>query len=209
VATIETVADIRAGTLALRQLCPDMRRIHDLVGDPPLRRSTGGFAGLAQVVVAQQLSTASANAIWARTAAAVDPFEPRRLLAAREVTLRGAGLSAGKVRTLRAVAEAIVAGELAIEAAPALAEADLRKALLAVKGIGPWSADIYMMFCLGHADAFAPGDLALQVSAQRALRLGARPTAAELEAIAERWRPWRGVAARMLWAYYKADDPSR
>ncbi len=177
-----------------------MRRIHDLVGDPPLRRHPSGFVGLAQVVVSQQLSAASAGAIWKRTALAVSPFDAEMLLAQHDATLRAAGLSQGKIRTLRAVAFAIVSGALRLNSG--LSGEDLRQAMLAIKGIGPWTADIYTMFCLGDADGFAPGDLALQLAAQRALILDARPGPTELAEIAERWRPWRGVAARLLWSYY-------
>lgn len=201
---LETPDDIRAGTLALRKLCPTLRRVHDLVGDPAPRRHAPGFAGLAQVVVGQQLSAASASAIWTRTAAAVDPFDAETLLAMDVALLRAAGLSQGKIRTLRAVADAIVSGALTFDArAPA---DELRAALLAIGGIGPWTADIYMLFCLGHADGFAAGDLALQVAAQRAFALDERPSARELESLAERWRPWRGVAALLLWTYYAQRD---
>lgn len=188
----------------MRKLCPVMRRVHDLVGDPPLRRHASGFVGLAQVVVSQQLSAASAGAIWKRTAIVVDPFDAATLLRQEIGSLRAAGLSQGKVRTLRAAAEAIASGALSLEAA--VKHEDLRAALLAINGIGPWTADIYMMFCLGHADGFASGDLALQVAAQRAFKLDAKPSARELEEIAERWRPWRGVAARLLWSFYVHPD---
>lgn len=201
---IETETDIRAGARALRKLCPVMKRVHGVVGDPPLRRHAGGFVGLAQVVVSQQLSAASANAIWKRTALVVDPFDAPTLLAQDIGALREAGLSAGKVRTLRATAEAIMAGALDLDTP--LPDDELRARLLAITGVGPWTADIYTLFCLGHADGFASGDLALQVAAQRAFGLAARPNARELEELAERWRPWRGVAARLLWSFYAHRD---
>jgi DNA-3-methyladenine glycosylase II len=203
---LETDADIRAGTAALRKLCPNLKRVHGLVGDPPLRRNPGGFPGLAQVVVGQQLSIASARAIWGRTAALVDPFEPATFLAEDVGALRRAGLSGGKVKTLRAVAEAILAGRLSLDAPSS--DDQLREEMLAVSGVGPWTADIYVMFCLGHADGFAAGDLALQLAAQRALGLDHRPSARELLEISERWRPWRGVAARLLWAFYVFREPA-
>lgn len=201
---IETDADIRAGVAALRKLCPLMKRLHGVVGDPPLRRNVSGFAGLAQVVVGQQLSIASAGAIWKRTVLVVDPFDAPTLLRKDIDALRCAGLSQGKVRTLRAMAEAIVAGELDLDRP--LPDDELRAALLAISGIGPWTADIYTMFCLGHMDGFAAGDLALQIAVQRAFELDARPTAQELEMLAERWRPWRGIAARLLWSFYAHRD---
>ncbi len=182
-----------------------MKRVHDVVGDPPLRRHTPGFAGLAQVVVGQQLSIASASAIWKRTVLVVDPFDAPTLLATDVGSLRGAGLSQGKIKTLRGAADAIVAGALDLETP--LPDEDLRIALLAINGIGPWTADIYTMFCLGHADGFASGDLALQIAVQRAFGLDDRPDARGLVEIAERWRPWRGVAARLLWSFYAHRDP--
>jgi DNA-3-methyladenine glycosylase II len=202
---IESEADIRAGVAALRKLCPTMKRVHGLVGDPPLRRHEPGFVGLARVVVGQQLSIASASAIWKRTAVAVDPFDAPTLLGLDDATLRAAGLSRGKIRTLRAAADALVSGALDFDGYAS--DEDLRDALLRISGIGPWTADIYTMFCLGEADGFASGDLALQVAAQRAFVLEARPSARELEDLAERWRPWRGVAARLLWSFYIHRDP--
>jgi DNA-3-methyladenine glycosylase II len=199
---IESEVDIAAGVKALRRACPIMRRIHDIAGDPPLRRRPAGFEGLARIIVAQQLSTASAGAIWSRLERGVVPLTPAALLAHGDDALRGFGLSTPKIRTLRALAGAVAQEGLDIDRLTGLPEEEVHAALCAVKGIGPWTADIYVMFCIGRADAFAPGDLALQVAAGHAAGLEARPGAAELLALAERWRPWRGVAARLLWAYY-------
>lgn len=207
-AVITTEADIQAGIRALRRRCPVVRRMHDLAGDPPLRRRPAGFEGLARIVVGQQVSVASANAIWERTFAAVQPFGAAGMLAATDDELRAAGLSRPKIKTLRAVALAVTDG-LDLDALHALDDDAVREALTAVSGIGPWTADVFVMFCLGRTDAFAAGDLALQVAAQWALELDARPDAATLLDIAERWRPWRAVAARMLWAYYKAVKDAR
>lgn len=202
VRVIETEADIAAGMVRLRQACPGMAAAFKLTGYPPLRRWTPGFEGLVRIIVGQQLSTASANAIYGRLSVAVVPMEPAVLLAVDEVELKGAGLSAGKIATLRALAQAVAEGRVDFAGIASAPEDEVRRQLTAVRGIGPWTADIYLMFCCGHADAFAAGDLALQIAAQRLLGLKTRPTAAELLAIAEIWRPWRGVAARMLWAYY-------
>jgi DNA-3-methyladenine glycosylase II len=199
---IETEADLQDGIRALRRKCAIARLMHDAAGVPPLRRRPAGLEGLARIVVGQQLSVASAGAIWARTAALVDPFEAPRLLSTPDEALRAAGLSAGKVRTLRAIADAIEGG-LDLEGMSHLPEEDVHAALTAVTGIGPWTADIFIMFCLGRADGFAAGDLALQVALQMAADLETRPTAKELALFAERWRPWRSVAAHLLWAYYK------
>jgi DNA-3-methyladenine glycosylase II len=200
---IATEADIRAGVKALRRKCPTMRHVHDTAGDPPLRRRPGGFEGLARVIVGQQLSVASAAAIWERTAAACQPFEPATILRLTDMQLAGAGLSRPKIRTLRAIAAACTDG-LDLAALATASNEEVHTALTAVVGIGPWTADIYIMFCLGRADGWAPGDLALQIAMQQALALAERPSKDDMLTLAERWRPWRAVAARLLWAYYAA-----
>ena len=205
---IETDADLREGIRALRRKCPHLRRVHDRAGDPPLRRHAPGFEGLARIIVGQQLSIASAEAIWARVRATVQPMGAKAFLARSDDELRQAGLSRGKVKTLRAMSEAIEAG-LDLTQLAAAPEEVVHETLTALPGIGPWSADIFLLFCLGRADAFAAGDLALQTAAANALALKERPSRDELLAIAERWRPWRGVAAHMLWAYYKVPAERR
>lgn len=209
ISIIETEAHIRAGVASLRRRCPHMRRVHDLVGDPPLRRHTAGFQGLARIIVGQQVSAASANAIWQRTAAAVTPFRPQRLLELDDDSLRAAGLSRPKVRTLRALAGALAEGRLDLDPLGRASDEEVRAQLTSISGIGPWTADIYLMFCLGRPDSWAAGDLALQLATWRALKLRAKPDARRLETIAERWRPWRGVAARLLWAYYTTEAETR
>jgi DNA-3-methyladenine glycosylase II len=154
--------------------------------------------------VAQQLSTASANAIWTRLAAAFDPLGPKAIIAARRARLRKLGLSTPKIRALKEIARAIVGGELALEPLAELAAEAAHVRLTAIHGIGPWTADIYLLSSLGHADAWPAGDLALQEAARVAFGLQARPTAKEMIALAEPWRPWRSVAARVLWTYYRA-----
>lgn len=197
-------ADLAEGLAALVAADPRWRSMADVAGPLPLRRRAPGFEGLAAIVVAQQLSVASARAIWARFVAAFDPLHPEAIAGASDEALRAAGLSRPKQRTLRAVASAIVEGRLAEETLQAGTAEDIRASLTALNGIGPWTADIYLMFCLGHADAFAPGDLALQEAARLAFGLVARPRPEELARLAEGWSPWRGVAARLLWAYYGA-----
>jgi DNA-3-methyladenine glycosylase II len=201
---IDTEADIEAGLTALLAADPRLGPVAAMAGPVPLRRRAGGFAGLAGIVVAQQLSTASANAIWGRLAAAYDPFTPQALIRARAARLARLGLSAPKIRALKEIAKVIVAGRLDCDALPDLPAEAAHAALCAVHGIGPWSADIYLLFCLGHPDAWPAGDLALQEAARLAFALPARPGARETIALADPWRPWRGVAARLLWAYYRA-----
>lgn len=201
-ALIETEADIRRGTAALTRSCPHMRRIHAATGDPPLRRIAPGLDGLARIVVGQQVSAASAEAIWQRVESRFLPLTPRRMLKITDEDLRDAGISRPKARTLRALSESIARGDLDMPSLASAPDDAVREALTRVPGIGPWTADIYLMFSLGRADSWAAGDLALQIATQSVLGLGQRPTANELAEIAERWRPWRGVAARLLWAHY-------
>ncbi len=201
IACIETDEHVKTGVGALRRKCQHMRKAHDIAGDPPLRRRIGGFEGLVRIVNGQQVSVASAAAIFARVEATIKPLTARRLLAASDETLRGCGLSRPKIRTLRAVSEAVESG-LVLDSLAGIAPAEAAAKLTAISGIGPWTADIYLMLCLGQADTFAPGDLALQIAAQMLMNLETRPTAKEMAIIAERWQPWRAVAARLLWAYY-------
>lgn len=200
--TIDSDADLATGLAQLTRQCATMRRLVTLTGAPRLRRHRSGFPGLARIIVGQQLSIQSAEAIWGRLAAAVRPMQAARLVALTDAELRAAGLSAGKIRTLRAVGAAIATRQLDLARLARASDAEVHAALTAITGIGPWTTDIYLLFCLGRADAWAAGDLALKTSVQMALELDQRPRALELVEIAERWRPWRGVAAHVLWAYY-------
>jgi DNA-3-methyladenine glycosylase II len=201
---IDTEEDLRAALARLIAAEPRFRAVLDIAGAPPLRRRPAGFAGLAAIVVSQQLSTASAGAIWGRLAAAYDPVAPGSILRARATRLAKLGLSAPKIRTLRAIATAVDEGALDLPTLAGLPADEAHAALTAVHGIGPWTADIYLLTCLGHADAWPAGDLALQEAARLAFTLNARPAAKAMVILAEPWRPWRGVAARVLWTYYRA-----
>ena len=201
---IHTEADLDRGINALVAGDPRFAALIAKAGRPPLRRRTDGFAGLASTVVSQQLSTASAGAIWGRLAAAFDPFEPEAIIRARAPRLARAGLSSAKIRALKAIARAVTHGKLPLTALADLPADEAHAALTAIHGIGPWTADIYLLSCLGHADAWPAGDLALQEAARLAFGLRARPTAKEMVALAEPWRPWRAVAARVLWIYYRS-----
>ena len=180
-----------------------MRRIHDATGDPPLRTGSRGFRGLVEIVISQQVSAAAADTIFARTEKILRPLTPDRVLGATDEELRSCGLSGAKIKALHHVAHAIAEDRLNFRRLHRAGDDVVHRDLTAISGIGPWSADIYLMFCLGHRDAFASGDLALQIAAGRLMELDPRPGAKALDAIAERWRPWRGVAARQLWAYYR------
>lgn len=194
--------DIAAGVAHLAAACDIMGRIIPLSGPIPLRRREAGFEGLCAIVVSQQLSVASAGAIWARTKAVFDPLTPDKILRASDADFIAAGLSRPKQRALRAIAEAVSSDALPLSTLHRRDAGEIRAAMVAVKGIGPWTADIFALFCLGHADAFAAGDLALREAARMAFKLRKRPDEKKLLKLAQRWSPWRGVAARVLWAYY-------
>ena len=155
-------------------------------------------------MVSQQLSTASANAIWDRLSAAFDPLQHTAILRARTSRLARIGLSRPKIRTLKAIAKAIDRGELDLPHLVHQPADEAHRGLTAIHGIGPWTADIYLLFCLGHADAWPAADLALQEAARLLLGLDTRPTPKEMGPLAESWRPWRGAAACVLWSYYRA-----
>ncbi len=203
VRVIASDRDVRDGVKALRRKCALIRKIHDAAGDPPLRLRQPGFEGLARIVVSQQLSVASAAAIWTRFAACVLPLDAKSVLQMPDEALRTAGLSRAKIKALRAIATAVVHDGLMLDGFNSHSEEAVHESLTRVPGIGPWTADVFLMFCMGRADAFAAGDLALQEAVRIAFELEIRPTQVQLLEIAERWRPWRSVAARLLWAYYK------
>ncbi|WP_323775880.1 DNA-3-methyladenine glycosylase 2 family protein [Leisingera sp.] len=169
-----------------------------LTGPLPLRRKPDGFAELLSAIVSQQVSVASAKAIWARMKDA-KLTGPREILRATDDDLRTAGLSRQKIRYARALADAPIDFN-ALRGAP---DAEVIARLVEVPGIGVWTAEIYAMFSLGRADVFASGDLALQEAARLLFDLPDRPTDRELRQMAEDWSPWRSVAARTLWAYYR------
>lgn len=167
-------------------------------GDLPLRRKPEGFAQLLSAIVSQQVSTASASAIWARVEEA-GLTTPDAVAAATEDDLRAVGLSRPKMRYARALAEA----GIDYDALAHMPDDEVIATLVAVPGIGHWTAEIYAMFSLGRADVFAHGDLALQEAARILLDLSVRPREKAMREIAQDWSPWRGVAARLLWAYYR------
>ncbi|MBM6582489.1 DNA-3-methyladenine glycosylase 2 family protein [Microvirga sp. BT689] len=203
VTLLETDAVLKRGLATLENADPVMARLAAEGVTPQLRKRPPGFEGLAWIVVGQQVSTASAAAIWGRLRAILEPATPETFLRLPDEDLRAAGLSAGKVRTLRNAAMEILEGRLPLDQLHDLPADEAHDLLTRVKGIGPWTADIYLLFCLGHPDAFPSGDLAVQEAARLAYGLEQRPDAKALTALAERWRPWRGVAAKVLWAYYR------
>src|SRR3954469_20958622 len=200
---LNTQADLEEAIHALIKQDSRLKPVFELAGMPVLRRREPGYAGLAAIICGQQLSTASAAAIWGRVRAAVDPFHHDALRRARADRLGRLGLSAAKIKTLKNLARELAAERLNLDV---LAEEDADAAhatLTRLHGIGPWTADVYLLFCLRHGDAWPAGDLALQEAVRIGLGLQARPTAKQMTPLAEPWRPLRGAAAHLWWAYYK------
>lgn len=181
---------------------PRLRSVAKMAGAFDIRLSPRGFPGLARVVTGQQLSVASARAIWSRFEAIPGATDPKRFLRISDDKLRAAGLSAGKIRTLRAVAQAVVEGSLDFELVEQMTPEEATAYLTAHKGIGPWTAEIYLMFCAGHPDIFPVGDLALRKAVGHGLGMSTTPSTGELAEIAARWAPHRHTAALLFWRYY-------
>jgi DNA-3-methyladenine glycosylase II len=195
---IEGPADVAEGAEWLAARDARFARALALTGPLPLRRKPEGFGELLSAIVSQQVSTASAAAIWGRMQAA-RLTEAGRVAAASEDDLRAVGLSRQKIRYAGALARAgIDYGALG-----GMPDAEVIATLIAVPGVGRWTAEIYAMFSLVRADVFAAGDLALQEAARGLFDLDARPGEKRLRAMADDWSPWRGVAARLLWSYYR------
>src|ERR1700684_103855 len=200
---LNSQSDLEDAIHALLKTDPRLQPVFAVAGMPALRRREPGFMGLAHIVCGQQLSTASAAAIWARLSAAFDPFHPDAIRRARADRLGRLGLSAAKIKTLKNLAREIAAQRLNLDV---LANEDADAAhhtLVSLHGIGPWTADVYLLFCLGHGDAWPAGDLAVQEAVKIGLGLKTRPTAKELAPLAEPWRPLRGAAAHLWWSYYR------
>ncbi|GHD18934.1 DNA-3-methyladenine glycosylase family protein [Tianweitania populi] len=199
---IETLEHVTEDLDALVAADPRLAPVRSAAGDIPLRLVPPGFASLAGIITSQQVSRASADAIFARFLSLVDPLTPEILLAAPESVFREAGQSRAKQRTLLALARACVDGRLQLETMRERpAEAAIAD-LTAVPGIGPWTAEVYLMFCAGHPDIFPAHDVALQTAVGQALHIEPRPSAKALARIADSWSPHRSVAARLFWAYY-------
>ncbi len=181
-----------------------LKAVYRAAGPFEVRKTDPGFAGMARVICGQQLSVASASAIWSRFALLPGALEPAGYLTLTETEVRGIGFSLGKFKTVRALAEAIVESRLDLAALETLPAEEAVAALCEIKGIGPWTAEIYLMFCAGHPDIFPAGDLALQKAVHHAFRLEARPIGKTLTEIAAPWAPHRATAALLFWRYYAA-----
>lgn len=196
------------GLAALRVADPALHKAMDAVETVPLRRSTADFEGLARIIIAQQVSVASAKAITQRTIDTLGGLQAGQFAEADDEALKLCGLSRPKQRTLRACAAALPDSQ-AFATLNSLPVADMEAQLVEISGIGPWTAQIYVLFCVGHADTMPAGDLALQKAAAWALDLDERMSAEALAERAEVWSPWRGVAARLLWSYHAVVQDGR
>jgi DNA-3-methyladenine glycosylase II len=181
---------------------PDIEAVVSTHGPPPMWAREPGFATLVHTILEQQVSLASAKAAFDRLRAAVDVLTPAVFLDLDAETLRRIGFSRQKTRYCRNVADAIVEGRLDLDGLATLSDDEARTVLVAITGIGRWTADIYLLMALRRPDVWPAGDLALAIAAQRIKRLASRPSPPELEALGEPWKPWRAVAARVLWHHY-------
>ena len=199
---IESLNDIAEALDALCAADPRLARVRAVAGEVPLRLSEPGLESLASIIVSQQVSRASADAIFGRLERLADPLTPETLLAAGDSLFRDAGLSRPKQRAVLAVSEAVGNGLDLSKLCDLDAEAAI-SAMTAVSGIGPWTAQVYLLFAAGHPDIFPAGDVALQSAVGHALGIDPRPGEKALIGIAESWTPHRGVASRLFWAYYR------
>jgi len=197
-----TEASLGEGLAALAAADNDIALALAEAGPPALRRREAGFEALLGAIVSQQVSKAAAATIWERLARAADPLCPETVIDLDEDALRAVGLSRQKAGYARGLAEAVITGAVDLDGLDRRPDAEVVAELIRLKGIGRWSAEIYLLFALGRPDAFPADDLALMIGAQRLKRLDARPDRNALMEIAEAWRPWRGPAALLLWHFY-------
>lgn len=193
----------RAALNALVLQDPCLASVEALCGPLPWRTRPPGFPGLLQAIVAQQISSQAAAAIWGRLGALPGALTPEGLLALPEAAMQGAGLSRPKVAHARALAAAFAEGRLAADTLAAMADEDAVAAICRVRGLGPWTAEVYLLFALGRANVVPAGDLALAGAAADLYGLPARPGPRALRELAERWRPSRALAARLLWHHWR------
>ncbi|MDB5614843.1 MAG: DNA-3-methyladenine glycosylase 2 family protein [Devosia sp.] len=199
---IDSAEAIAAHIELLVGIDPRLATVREFAGPVQPRINPPGLAGIAKVITGQQLSVTSAAAIWGRFEQLPGALDPMTYLTLTEEAVRATGFSGGKFRTVRVIAEAMVAGELDFAHLETLAADEAVRYLVAHKGIGPWTAEVYLMFCAGHPDVFPAGDLALLKAVQHGLGLDARPTIKEMIGIAAGWAPYRSAAALLFWRYF-------
>ena len=201
---VNDAGKLAAAVKALAKACPVMRAARQAIGVPEWRTREGGYAGLARIIAYQQVSTKAATTIWARVEKNLKTVTPGRVLAAATDDLRACGLSRPKIGHMRSIAIAVEAGSLNFRRLAGASDDAARAELMAVKGVGPWTADVYLMFALGRCDVFPHADIGLSEAYRMIQNIAKRPPPNTFLKIAERWRPYRGVAAHMLWSYIGA-----
>ena len=199
---LDVFGDVSSACASLAKKDTALARALAAIGAPHIRRRPGGFDGLFRIIVEQQVSVASAQAIWARCHKGLNPMSARAALDQGEDGLRAFGLSGPKARYVVALAEAIDQGDLDLKVIAALNNEAASQALQEVKGIGPWTAAIYLLFCEGRIDIWPSGDVALLGAYRAARRRGPMPAMRGFDEKAQKWRPYRGLAAHILWTYY-------
>jgi len=201
---LESPELLAAHLAALIALDPRLAAVADRAGAFEVRHSPGGFSGLARIVTGQQVSTQSADAIWSRFAQLEGALEPAGYLLLSEEIVRKSGQSRAKYRTIRAIAEAVSTGDFDFAPLNELPAEEAIAALTKLKGIGPWTAEIYLMFSAHHPDIFPAGDVALQRAVQWAFEMNDKPPVKDLISLAKAWSPHRSTAALLFWRYYRA-----
>jgi len=193
------------GVRELAKRDEDLAKIVSTFGPPPLWEREQGFHTLIHIILEQQVSLASAKAAYTRLEQAINPLTPKNFLGLTDGELKQIGFSRQKTRYGRELANAIVGGSLNLSGLTELEDEEAKERLMKVKGIGPWTADIYLLMALGRPDIWPDGDLALEVAIQQVKGLLRRPTPEEARKMSEEWQPWRAVAARILWHSYLSE----
>jgi DNA-3-methyladenine glycosylase II len=194
--------ELRQAVTYICEIDPDFLQIEQAAGLLSVRPWNATFGSLVRVVVGQQLSTKAAQAIFLRLEQLIE-LTPARLLDCNEIELKQVGLSRAKIATCQQLAELILSSKLNLEDFATQSDAEIAQTLTQIKGIGSWTAEIYLLFCLERLDTFPAKDLAIQVGYQTLKQLDLRPTPSELILMCEPLAPWRGAAAHLLWHYYR------
>lgn len=199
---IDTQADISLAVLELKELDPKLKPIIETLSHVPLRRAESGFEGLANIVTSQLISRKAADAIWERLKLDYGVLTANNIAQSTEQKLKGLGLSGAKARTLIGAADKLINTPKFLTSLEQYDADKALKKLTSLKGVGPWTAEVYLLSCCGHPDIFPVGDIALRTAAGHAFFESMRPDQKTLREHAKKWTPWRSVAARILWAYY-------
>ncbi|WP_392531629.1 DNA-3-methyladenine glycosylase family protein [Nostoc sp. C117] len=203
-----TEESLTRGLMVLTNIDSDLARILETLGTPPIWSRKPGFATLLCIILEQQVSLAAAKAVFNRLSEVVVTLTPENFLTLDDAQLRGIGFSRQKILYCRGLANAVTSGQLDLSKLERMDETTIRTELKRLKGIGDWTVDIYLLMALQRPDVFPKGDLAIAIALQKLKNLATRPTPAQLETMTQHWRPWRAIAARLLWHYYLSNTNS-